>query len=66
MTNERSKMTNVKLKCVRNSSKSLDFIVGNTYEAVDRKDSMFEIFSESGWCLICPLDGHFVGFIIEE
>ena len=63
MTNERIKMTKEILKCVANTSKSLDFVVGSTYEAVDRKDSMFEVISEKGWCLIMPLDGYFVKFI---
>ena len=60
--NERAKMTKVTLKCITNTSKSLDFVVGNTYEAVDRKDSMYEVIGEKGWCLIMPLDGYFVKF----
>lgn len=64
--NERAKMTNVTLKCTSNTSKSLYFVVGNTYDAVDRKDSMFEVTSEKGWCLIMPLDGHFVKFEVTK
>lgn len=64
--NERDKMTNVTLKCTSNTSKSLDFVVGNTYDAVDRNDSMFEVISEKGWCLIMPLYGHFVKFEVTK
>ena len=64
--NERDKMTNVTLKCTSNTSKSLDFVVGNTYEAVDRKDSMFDVISEKGWCLVMPLDGYFVKFEVTK
>lgn len=55
-------MINVNLKCVSNSSKSLDFILGDTYEAQNRGDGLYNVTTSKGWCLICPLEGYFVKF----
>lgn len=56
----------MKVRCIRNDSKSLPYYVGAVYRAVDI-GGMYEIRDGQGSAIHAPLDGHYLEFIpIEE
>lgn len=53
----------MKVRCVRNDSKSLPYIVGTVYRAVAIPGGMYEIRDGQGSAIIAPLDGHYLTFL---
>lgn len=53
----------MKVRCTRNTSTALPFIVGAVYRAVAIPGGMYEIRDGQGSAIIAPLDGHYVTFL---
>lgn len=56
----------MKVKCIRNDSKSLPYTVNAVYQASDIGGGMFSISDGKGRAIIAPLDGHYLEFLIAE
>lgn len=52
----------MKVRCTRNTSTALPFIVGAFYRAVAIPGGMYEIRDGQGSAIIAPLDGHYLTF----
>lgn len=52
----------MKVKCTRNTSTSLPFVVGFEYNAVAIPGGMYEITDDQGMKIIAPLNGHYLTF----
>lgn len=52
----------MKVRCIRNDSKSLPFYVGAVYRAVDI-GGVYEIRDGQGSAIQAPLNGHYLEFI---
>lgn len=53
----------MKVRCTRNTSTALPFIVGAVYLAVAIPGGMHEIRDGQGSAIIAPLDGHYLTFL---
>lgn len=57
----------MKVKCIRNDSKSLPFHVNQFYSiGFDHGGGNFEIYDGCGSCIIAPLNGHYLEFVIVK
>ncbi|QCW18502.1 hypothetical protein KMB85_gp56 [Escherichia phage vB_EcoS_W011D] len=52
----------MKVRCIRNTSKSLPFIVGAVYRAVKLCGDLYEIRDGQGSAIQAPLNGHYLTF----
>lgn len=52
----------MKVRCIRNDSKSLPFYVGAVYRAVDI-GGIYEIRDGQGSAIQAPLEGHYLEFV---
>ena len=53
----------MKVRCTRNQSTALPFIVGAIYRAVAIPGGMYEIRDGQGSAIIAPLNGHYLDFL---
>lgn len=55
----------MKVKCIRNDSKSLPFSVNKIYSAgYDYGGGNFEIYDGRGSIIIAPLNGYYLEFVV--
>lgn len=52
----------MKVRCTRNTSTALPFIVGAIYRAVAIPGGLYEIRDEQGSAILAPLNGHYLTF----
>lgn len=52
----------MKVICTRNTSKSLPYMEGFIYTAVEIPGGMYEIRDGAGSAIIAPLNGHYLTF----
>lgn len=55
-------MRKMKLKCVRNESKSLPYSVGETYSATNEGKGIIKIEDNHGGFILAPLNGYYLEF----
>ena len=53
----------MKVRCIRNSSTALPYIVRAIYRAVAIPGGMYEIRDGQGSAIIAPLKGHYLEFL---
>lgn len=53
----------MKVRCVRNDSKSLPYFVGMNYSAEPLPGGMYKISVPNGSHIIAPLNGHYLDFL---
>lgn len=55
----------LKVKCIRNDSKSLPFAVNGIYtRGFDHGGGQFEFYDGQGSNIIAPMRGHYVEFVL--
>lgn len=52
----------MKVRCVRNTSKSLPYTVGEIYRAVAIPGGLYEIRDGRGSAILSPLNGYYLTF----
>lgn len=55
-------MKETKVKCIRNESKSFDYVVGETYIATNEGKGILSIADSDGGFILAPLNGYYLEF----
>lgn len=56
----------MKVRCIRNTSTALHYIVGAIYRAVAIPGGLYEIRDGQGSAILAPLEGHYLTFLPIE
>ncbi|CAJ42266.1 hypothetical protein rtp62 [Escherichia phage Rtp] len=56
----------VKLFCIKNASKTLPFTEDKPYSGEYQGDGYYKIYGDDMTCILAPIDGSLVEFIIED